>query len=314
MNPRLPDVEGPEAYEPAIARARAGECAAAIAEIAKHAGSHQHREVRGWAAEALARVGRIAETQGDLESAERAHREAARIAPQFPDVHYRLACVRLAMGKRVEARRDLVAALRIHPRYVAARVELALLDAREGLLGEALDALRQLGSDVQPEAAGAFDQGVASLADADWQRAEELLRSAVRSTENELREFQERRARQDRAGALQVLRDALTKHPEFADLHYELGAMELEDAAFDDAIGSFARALEIHPDFHAARLSLARALHAAGSQAQAEEQVALILQADPTHPQALELSRRWSRPRRRHAAVVAPSSDRTKSP
>jgi len=97
--------------------------------------------------------------------------------------------------------------------------------------------------------------------------------------------------------ALHVLRDAVTAHPGYPDLHYLLGSSELEAGMTDDAIASLTRALELHPDFHAARIQLARALEALGDLAQAGEQVALVLQEDPGHPQALELQERWSRRR-----------------
>src|SRR6266850_757650 len=134
MSPRPLDPERVDGFEPFVARARAGEIEAAIRELGAFVqASTPHKETRARAADALGRIGRIAEAAGDLDGSERAHREAARVAPSFADVHYRLACARLALHKGNEARRDLEAALRINPRYVAARVELALLDAREGL-------------------------------------------------------------------------------------------------------------------------------------------------------------------------------------
>ena len=94
----------------------------------------------------------------------------------------------------------------------------------------------------------------------------------------------------------------------WSDLHYLLGASELEDGAFDDALASFCRALELQPDYHAARVQLARTLESLGDQAQAEEQAALVLEADPHHPQALELCERWTRlQRRRGASLAAPA-------
>src|SRR6185369_8063146 len=110
-----------------------------------------------------------------------------------------------------------------------------------------------------------------------------------------------------RPGAARCVREALHDHPGYADLHYLLGIAELDEGHLDDAISALARALELHPDYHAARVQLARALEASGDLVQAEEQVGLVLQADPQHPQALELAERWSRLHRRSGrAAVSP--------
>jgi tetratricopeptide (TPR) repeat protein len=308
LRPLEPESHGD--YESFVARARAGEIDEAMEQLVAAATAATHRESRARAADALARIGRWAESGGDLERAERAHREAARLAPSFADVHYRLGCVRLAMQRRTEARRNLETALRINPRYVAARVELALLDAREGYLGEALGTLRQLSSEVREEGAGSFGQGLASLEQADWDEAGAHFRQAlsVGDASVAVQEFHARRARGDRAGARQVLHGALATNDDFADLHCLLGTVELEDGALDDALVSFCRALELQPDYHAARVQLARTLESLGDQAQAEEQAALVLEADSGNPQALELCERWTRHRRRRAAPIAASA------
>ncbi len=94
-----------------------------------------------------------------------------------------------------------------------------------------------------------------------------------------------------------MLREAVEAHPGYPDLHYLLGCSELEAGLCDDALASLARALELHPDYHTARVQLARTLEALGDLVQAGEQVALVLQEDPAHPQALELQSRWTRRR-----------------
>ena len=84
-------------------------------------------------------------------------------------------------------------------------------------------------------------------------------------------------------------------------MHYLVGAAELEAGQHDDALASLARALELHPDYHQARVALARVLEALGQLDQAGEQVALVLGQEPDHPQALALQERWARRRRRAA-------------
>jgi tetratricopeptide (TPR) repeat protein len=310
MSPRPLEQASHDEFDSFVQRARAGEIDPAIEGVVAAAAAAHHRESRARAADALHWIARAAVAGGDLERAERAQREAARLAPGFADVHYRLACARLAMQNRAEARRDLETALRINPRYVAARVELALLDAREGMLGEALDTLRQLSGEVRDEAAGSYGRGLASLEQADWEEAGTHFRHAlsVGDATAAVQEFHARRARGDWAGARQALLSALAAHEEFADLHCLLGTLELEDGAYDDALASFCRALELQPDYHAARVYLARTLESLGDQAQAEEQAALVLEADPRHPLALELCERWTRHHRRKGAPDLPKT------
>jgi tetratricopeptide (TPR) repeat protein len=303
MSPRPLEPESPGDFESFVARAKDGELDAAIEGVLGAAAESAHREWRARAVDALARIARLAEAGGDLERAERAAREAARLAPGFADVHYRLACIRLAMQRRAEARRDLETALRIHPRYVAARVELALLDAREGLLGEALGTLRLLSGEVREEGATSFGRGLASLEQAEWDEAGAHSRALSLGDAN--------LALQD---STRVASAAIAPAP--ADcwsgagdprqlrrhLHCLLGTVELE-GAFDDALASFCRALELQPDYHAARLQLARTLASLGDPVQAEEQAALVLEADPRHPQALELCERWTRLHRKRSVA-----------
>ncbi len=309
MSPRpLPPEEA--AFEPAIAMARDGRMDDALAELSallREGGERGRR--RDVAALAFGQVARLAEASGDLATAERALDEALRLAPRFADLHYRRGCVLLARQQRPAARAALEQALSINARYVAARLELALLDAREGLLGESLATLRALGEEHRVAEPRAFQQGLQSLERADWEEAGALLKSAMRLTDPAVDHALERHrvlvAQGEHVLALNTLREAIAAHPGYPDLHYLLGSSELEAGLLDDALASLARALELHPDYHAARVQFARTLEALGDLVQAGEQVSLVLQEDAANPQALELQARWTRRRdagRRSAA------------
>lgn len=311
MSPRpLP----PEAsrFEPAIAMARDGRLDEALAALSGLLGVQGHRGRRSDAgALAFAQVARFAEGSGDLATALHALDEALRLAPAYADLHYRRGCVLLARQQRPAARAALERALTINPRYVAARLELALLDAREGMLGESLATLRALGEEHRVDEPRAFHQGLKSLARADWDEAGALLKSAMRlsdpAVDHALERHQALVARGEHASALHALREAIAAHPGYPDLHYLLGSCELGAGLIDDALASLARALELHPDYHAARVEFARALEALGDIVQAGEQVALVLQEDPANPQALELQARWTR-RRDAGSRAAPGT------
>jgi tetratricopeptide (TPR) repeat protein len=303
MTPRpLPSSGAP--FESCVALSRAGRHQEAVEDLRRIVAAQPlHREQRGAAVEALVAISRLAGAAGDIVHATLALEEARRLAPTFADVHYRLALARLQGQQRAGARRSLQEALRINPRYVAARVELALLDAREGMLGEALDTLKRLGEELTLEEPRLFRRGLESLEHADWEGAAMQLREALQldqsGVQSVVEEFHARMEHGDRAGAARVVRQALASFPSYADLHHLLGVAELEEGHLDDAVSSLARALELHPDFHMARVHLARALEALGDLAQAEEQVAMVLEVDPEHPQATELAERWQRRHRR---------------
>ncbi len=304
MSPRpLPSENVP--FEPALALAREGRLDEALdalsAALPEREGRGPHR---GAGALAFAEMARLAEAAGDAITATRAIDEALRLAPTYADLHYQRACLLILQHQRPAARKALQQALGINPRYVAARLELALLDAREGLLAESLAALRGLEQERRVEEPRAFQRGLKSLAHADWDEAGALLKSAFKVSDpvvdRALADYHERVARGEHTQALHALREAVTVHPGYPDLHYLLGCSELEAGMTDDAIASLSRVLELHPDLHAARVQLARALEALGDLAQAGEQVALVLRADPAHPQALELAERWARRRDTH--------------
>ena len=287
-------------FEPALALARAGlfdEALAALSDLSRPSAGREQR--RGAGALAFAQVAQLAEAAGALATSERALDEALRLAPAFADLHFQRACLLLVRHQRPEARAALEASLRINPRYVAARLELALLDAREGLLAESFAALRALEQERRVEEPQAFQRGLKSLARADWDEAGALLKSALQISDPVVDQALARHhalvAQGDHGPALHALRDAVAAHPGYPDLHYLLGYCELEAGMTDDALASLARALELHPDFHGARVQLARALEALGDLAQAGEQVALVLGEDPEHPQALALQARWRR-------------------
>jgi len=299
-------------FEACVELARGGQHRDALERLRRAlAAEPLHAELRSAAVEALGRVSRLAESAGDLAGAAEALEEALRIAPKFVDVHYRLGRLRLLRREPEPARKSLEAALRINPGYVAARVELALLDASQGRLGEAIETLRRMDLERAPHEPRLFRRGIQSLEHADWQEAGSLLRQALHLDQpglNErLEEVRARMSRGDRAGAARSIRAALAEHPGYADLHCLLGIAELEEGHVDDAIATLARALELHPDYHAARVQLARALEASGDLAQAEEQVHLVLEADPQNPQAVELSERWSRLHSRRRRSAAPA-------
>ena len=283
--------------ENACRATRAPEAGAGVRADASEAGPDGPPPAADAAAGALARIARMCEQAEDLPGAARALEAAIGLQPGFPDLHYHLARVLLVSGRRAEARDSLDRALRIHPGYVAARVERALLDAREGLIGEALESLRALAAECPIEEPRAFERGLACLEEADWGEAGAFLSRALKLSDPVLEERLERFRglieQGQAAAAAGLVRETLTAHPGYPDLFYLLGVAELRQGQVDDAIASLARALELHPDFHAARVELARALAALGQTAESLELLEQVLEVDPGNVEAAELAQRW---------------------
>jgi len=249
-----------------------------------------HEALATAAALALAEVARRAGRARNAGSAEEALRRAISLRPRFADLRFQLACLLLGQNRSREAREQLEAALDANARYVAARVELALLDAREGFVPEALTALQDLTASVAVKDLPALKLGMRSLERADWEEAASLIRRGFRLSDPELMDRIERfhalMKQENFQGALDLLREVLPRHDAYPDLHYLTGIAELQLGALDDALSSFARALELHPDFHAARVQFAGTLEAMGLTAVAQEEIAFVLQREPTNREA----------------------------
>lgn len=240
----------------------------------------------------LGDVAAAAEATGHVDEAIRAL-EIATDVVEWADFWCLLGCLRVQKGRRPEARRAFERALTINPRYRRAAVERALLDAREGRIGEAMETLRVLAGDGEMAEPHAFRQGLERLGRADFDDAAPLLHEALdagdRWLDAKMQHYQELLLVGDMARALDQLRVAVLERPNYPDLHLLLGAHELQTGAHDDAIESLARALELNPAFHSARIELARALEAIGQTPQALDQLAMVLDCEPTHSSARQL-------------------------
>ena len=242
-----------------------------------------------------------------------------RIAPGFADAHFRLGCVRLRTHRPAEARRNLETALRINPRFVGARVELALLDAREGLLGEALDTLRRLPGELGGEGARDFEQGLESLEHADWDEAGVRFREALCAADP-TRAIEElpRAAWQSGRPAARAARCAprSPRNEAYPDLHYLLGVAELEQGpSTTRSPRSVARSRSIPTTTTRACSSRARSTRSAITRRR-RNRSRWCSQADPEHPLGARASRTLDDAPPPHAGPVESASGggRAKSP
>ncbi len=235
------------------------------------------------------------EVRGDFEGAATFLTKAIADAPRFPDLRFRLGMSRLRVGDPVGARAEFEAALAIAPLYAAPRVELALIDARQGRLGESLAMLRKLGESRPADLGEEFRRGLEKLAGADWEGSEDILRRAFglgpSPVDDRLRVVGTLLAENRTEEALALARALVDENPLFPDAHIALALVRRERGEWDDCAEACGRALEINPSFHQARVYLAEALSRRGQWAESDFQLDAVLTAEPEHPLALALAR-----------------------
>jgi tetratricopeptide (TPR) repeat protein len=302
----------PNPYDDALRLAAAGRFSGAIASVHASRAAAASREATDEAVRVFRRIARHATEAGDTGEAVRALSAASRLRPRWPDVQLERAVALLAAGERDAARGALRNALGVNPRYASARLEWALLDASEGLIGEALAAVHALlpaEGAVEPRA---FEQGIRALERADWEEAAAHLRRGLGLHDAWLGERVDRIRAALEAGAwaraAQLAAVSLERHATYPDLHALLGEAESGMGHLDDAVASYAHAVALHPDYHAARLGLARALEGLGLREQALDEVGRVLESDPRNEEAATLARAWNqtrRPRRRKDVAEA---------
>ena len=272
--------------------ARALEALARLAEADPAAAGHaEFTRLRGLLHADLAHE---REVRGDVEGSAAFLLKAIADAPRVPDLHFRLGVARLRLRDPQSARKSFEQALEIAPNYAAPRVELALLDARQGRLGESLALLRKLG-ESRNEAGEEFRRGLEKLAEADWEGSEDILRRAFglepSPVDDRLREVGVLLADNRGEEALALARALVDENPFFPDAHLALALVRRERSEWDDCAEACGRALEINPGFHQARVYLSEALSRRGQWAEADFQLDAVLTAEPEHPLALALAR-----------------------
>jgi protein O-GlcNAc transferase len=290
--------EGP-AWDEVLALRRAGrpeDARAALerlcAQDPRTADHGQTRALRALIASDLAEVrARSGDVAGGVELLEQATADA----PRFPDLHHRLGLLRLRQRDVRGARASFEQAVRLAPGYAAPRLELALLEACEGRLGESLELLRRLAEGRAARGRDEFERGLERLAEADWEGGGEALRRAFGvagdDVDERLREIATRIADGRSGEALALARVVLAAHPQFPDAHLALALVRRDRGEWDDCAESCGRALEINPAFHQARVYLAEALFRRGQYVEADAQLSAVLAATPRHPLAAALAK-----------------------
>jgi tetratricopeptide (TPR) repeat protein len=245
------------------------------------------------------------EEVNDMEKAADAYRQALAMTPDYPDLHYRLGSLYARFGLDSDAIQSLRRATELHPDYMEARVQLALLLLKTR---DATAAAREFAT-VRELAIRAIDQpyavGTGSLERGEFEDAESSMRSAF-MRRPETFDFHYRRGlRSLREGkmeaAVEALRQAVAFRSDFADVYNYLGVACGEHEEWEGAIAAFRRALEVNPDYLVARLNLGFALSECGKDTEAVDELRAVLAREPDNQPALARLEELAAPRRERA-------------
>jgi tetratricopeptide (TPR) repeat protein len=151
---------------------------------------------------------------------------ALQVNPTNPTVHYDLAVVLEAQGKREQAIRHWSEALRLKPGFAKAHNNLGVMLVREGRLDEAVSHYRQ-----------------ALRIDPDYVDAHYNLANVLGHRE----EFD---------GAIRHYREALRVEPDHAGARFNIGSALVSQGRFDEAIPHYQELLRKNPDHAKARRNL----------------------------------------------------------
>jgi tetratricopeptide (TPR) repeat protein len=251
------------------------------------------------------------EDASDMEKAAEAYRQALVMTPDYPDLHFRLGSLYARFGLDGDAIATLRRACELHPDYMEARVQLALLLVKtrdaEGA-GREFAAVRDLAIRAidQPYAAG-----TRSLERGDLEAAEACMRAAFLRRPETFDTHYRRGLRSLREGkmeaAVESLRLAVACRSDFADVHNYLGVACGEHEEWEEAIAAFHRALEINPDYLVARLNLGFALSECGKDSEAIDELRAVLAREPDNQPALARIEEIAAPRRERARTAGDS-------
>jgi len=175
--------------------------------------------------------------------------QALREEPQYADLAYAHAVAVFGMGELDEASTSLAAALAVNPRFWRARVAMALCDFETGRRGAALAGLERALSYHMPQGPQL------------WTPQHPL----------------ERRE----AGAIAFWSAAVLCHPDYPDLHLQLGLAQIERGALEGAQASFAQAASLHPAYAEAHAGLGKVAMRAGAPDRAVPHLTRALDVNP---------------------------------
>jgi tetratricopeptide (TPR) repeat protein len=212
-------------------------------------------------------LGRDAFERGRYEEAIAELEHAIELAPDFPDLHNLLGLALGLTGARERAAASFQRALQQNPRYVEARMNLAIVYNDLGRYDEALEAFRA----EQPR-------------DPDHGNLSPDVRSYLADSHGLLGDTYRNLGLN--ADAAQEFRKALKAAPQFLDIKNKLGSVLGEMGLHDDAEAELNATLAQNPRYVDARVTLGIVHYRAGRRHRAREEWEECLREQPDHVRA----------------------------
>lgn len=210
------------------------------------------------------------------------------VHPEYADLRFSLAVAYYEQGRYAEAESELRESVRINPRFAKALLYLGmtcLRDANDEGIGYVSRA-----AEVQPAYSGEkCNEAIRVYQTGNIRKAvsilEEVAETDVDHIGSLLNEAMRMMRKGDYSDAISFLIEAISACPNYADLRYHLGTCYLNLDMADLAGGQFTKALEINPDFFAARMGLATAYEMTGKMRRSVIEIGVDLRIDTgRHP------------------------------
>jgi tetratricopeptide (TPR) repeat protein/mono/diheme cytochrome c family protein len=186
--------------------------------------------------------------QGRMDEALPHIRQAIRLRPRHPELHYNLANTLMALGRSGRAIKAYERALALEPDHPKAHNNLAVALQQRGELERAVHHYREQLAASPMDALPRANLGAALLEQGRLEAADQEFRHALKLDPNSITALEGRgdlaRARGQLEQAERRYRQALTVEPGAPGAHYGLGAIRLAQGAREPAIGHFRRAVK----------------------------------------------------------------------
>jgi len=217
---------------------------------------------------------------------------ALMIHPDYADLHFCLAVTHYKQGHYHKSEQGFRKALEINPRYARARIYLGMARLRQSDEGGQADITDA--ACLEPTyRCEAHERAMTLYRSGDLDRCLQLLEEVAETDTDHVSTALETGLRLMNAKkyeeATQAFLAAVSFCPKYADLRHYLGLCYLQQGMIEQAVGQFRTALEINPEFIAARTSLAVVYEKLGEVDMARLESERVLTQDPDNSEAARI-------------------------
>jgi len=233
------------------------------------------------AADSYLRLGDLYAKVGRDEQALEAYLESSNTNPDYLEATIKVGTSYLRKGSYIDAARWFNRATEINDRLLNAYVGLGVAQHESGQYDEAADSF-EMAAGVEPNSSLLFSEMArlqlrgSTARQADKYLSPQTLTAVLPGpAETDLSPVGDLIAQQ-----IERYQRAIKEHPNYADLHYQLGLLLRHSGRDDDAISAFGKALTINPGYEKALTKLGLLQHEAGHSEQAIDTLKRALTLD----------------------------------